>query len=178
MDKDKLSQFTPEELATLKKLAENQTPKTQSASLPEDFDGTFRFTNFTNEEFKTRWNNKEYTFPPMATTPILIYDATPLEIQSIRKKFARELAVKVYYGTDKFNKMNSIVDRKPPTYTDDDLTPFIQRCLESLPIARATVKEMDRDSDKRYKKDGKGNPITKIISKDDSLVGDGTVMSE
>ncbi len=177
MDREKvLGGFSAEELLTLKKLAETQTIKPFGDPLPKDFDGIFRFTNSTDEEFVTRWNNVEYRFPPMSTTPILINTATPLEIQNIRKKFARELAVKQYYGTDKFKKMDSIKDKKPPTYTDDDLTPFIQKCLEPLAPGRAVVRELERDNEKKYRKNSKGEPITKVIDKDTSLVGDGAVM--
>jgi hypothetical protein len=65
--------------------------------LPSDFDGIFRFTNWTDSDFTAKWDNIEYTFPAKKTTPIVIPNATPVEIQNIRKKFAKELAVACFY---------------------------------------------------------------------------------
>lgn len=181
MDKEKLeilNRITPEELNTLKKLLENSTAKPFGEPLPKDFDGVFRFTNYTDTEFITRWNNVEYTFPPNSTTPIMIPTATPLEIQNIRKKFAVELATLSLYKTDKFKAIDSIKDKKPPTWDVNELTPYIQRCLEPLPIGRVEVRELPRDTEKRYRKDKKGKPITRIVDQDESLVGDGVVMTE
>ena len=120
-------------------------------ALPVDFDGVFRFTNFTETDFKPRWNNIEYTFPAGKQTPMIIPGATPEEVQVIRKKFARELAEQEFYKTPKFRSMNELPQGQTPAlYTDSDLTPFIQRCLEPLPVAQATLKTLPRDSEANY----------------------------
>ncbi len=117
-------------------------------SLPENFDGVFRFTNFTDTDFVVAWNSVEYTFPAMKTIPMVIPDSTMQEIQSIRKMFARKLAVREFYKTPKFISMNG--QQVPAMYTDADLEPFIQKCLEPLPVANATMKAMPKDSEENY----------------------------
>ncbi len=132
--------------------------------LPADFDGVFRFTNFTDRDFKARWNSIEYTFPAQKSTPMIIPGATPEEVQSIRKKFARELAEREFYDTPKFIKMNDVpMGGTPALYTDSDLAPFIQRCLEPLPIAQAVMKTLPKDKDTNYSKN------TKIVEPGQSL---------
>lgn len=152
--------------------------------LPPDFDGVFRFTNFTDSEFKASWNKKEYTFAPKSTSPLIILGATPEETQYIRKKFAKELAEKVFYEGDSIKKLDAMNTngsqnsfRTAVTYTPKDLEPFIQKCLEPLPIAKATVVETPAiDEDAMLRKDNKGKRVSKILSDGDSLIGDGTVM--
>jgi len=139
--------------------------------LPSDFDGVFRFTNFTDSDFKARWNNIEYTFPAKKTTPMIIPNATPEEVQHIRKKFAKELAVACFYQTDKFKAQNNVPPGGTPAlYTDNDLTPFIQRCLEPLPIAQARVVALPKDSEERYTKNSKGKNVTKVLTEGESLM--------
>lgn len=131
--------------------------------LPEDFDGVFRFTNFTEQEFTAKWNNIEYMFPPMKTTPMIIANATPEEVQHIRKKFAKELAVKVFYESDKFKFMNDKErGQVPALYTDSDIAPYVQRCLEPLPIAKATVTVLPKDNTENYK-------ATRVLKDGESL---------
>lgn len=152
--------------------------------LPIDFDGVFRFTNYTDSEFKASWNKKEYTFPPMSTVPMIILDATPQEIQYIRKKFAKELAEKVFYEGESIKKLDAMNTngtqnsfRTAVTYTPRDLEPLIQRCLESLPIAKATVVEIPPvNEDTMLRKDNKGKRVSKVLDGDESLIGNGTVM--
>lgn len=144
--------------------------------LPEDFDGIFRFTNFTDTEFKARWNSVEYTFPALKTTPMIIAGATPEEVQSIRKKFAKELAIQVFYGTSKFEGMQSQGKNggTPPLYTESDLAPFIQRCLEPLPVGSAKAKALPKDDGSRLRKDDEGNPVSRVLKTGESLIKEGT----
>lgn len=142
----------------------------KSKLLPADFDGVFRFTNFTGSEFKAKWDNVEYTFPANKTVPLVIPNSTPLEIQSIRKKFAKELATACFYQTDKFKTQDNVPPGGTPAlYTDSDLAPFIQRCLEPLPIAQATVKVLPKDDESRYTKNTKGRPVTRVVQDGESL---------
>jgi hypothetical protein len=140
-------------------------------ALPKDFDGTFKFTNFTDKEFKAMWNSVEYTFPPMKTVPLIIPSATPLEVQNIRKKFAKELAIIEWYKTPKFIGMNAHVPGGTPAlYTDKDLAPFIQRCLEPLPIAQVISKKIEKDDDAKFSVDNKGRKRTRVLDPDESLL--------
>ncbi len=143
--------------------------------LPQDFDGIFRFTNFTDKDFKAKWGNVEYTFPAMKTSP-MIMNSTPIEIQHIRKKFARELAIEEFYKTPKFVGMNTLTPGGTPAlYTDSDLAPFIQRCLEPLPLAQVKTKVLPKITDENsFIKDSKGKPVTKILEKDESLLSQGS----
>lgn len=144
----------------------------EKSVLPVDFDGIFRFTNFTKNEFKAKWGNIEYTFAPESTSPMIIPGSTPEEVQNIRKKFARELAEIEFYKTPKFMSMNNIQPGGVPAlYTESDLTPFIQRCLEPLPVKSAKTQVLPPVGDeKNLRKDNKGRNVTKIIDKDESLV--------
>lgn len=119
--------------------------------LPIDFDGVFRFTNASEEDFKARWNSIEYTFPAMKTTPMIIPGATPEQVQNIRKKFAREWGERQFYKTQKFLSMNNVpMGGSPALYTDSDLTPFVQMCLDPLPVGQATLKALPKDNIKNY----------------------------
>lgn len=147
--------------------------------LPPDFDGIFRFTNFTDQEFKAKWGGLEYTFPALKTTPMVIPGATPEEVQHIRKKFAKELALEEFSKTDKFKKLNEHVPGgHPAPYTDSDLAPFIQRCLEPLPLAQAIIRQVPKDSEANYRKDENGRNITRPLDKGESLMGPGSAEIE
>lgn len=144
-------------------------------SLPADFDGTFKFTNFTKEEFRTRWGGIEYTFPAEKTIPLIIPSATPEEVQNIRKKFARDLAVIEFYKSEKFKMMDAHVPGGVPAlYTDNDLAPFIKRCLEPLPLAKAVMTPIPKDSDDKFRTDRKGKKVTKILEEGESLISQGS----
>lgn len=119
-------------------------------TLPEDFNGVFHFTNWTDQEFTGVWGGKKYNFPAQTTSPMIIPEHSPLEVQHIRKKFAKDLAEKAFYHSDSYGKLMN-QERNPDgsprlnglhaagTYSVDQLAPFIQRCLEPLPIAKALV---------------------------------------
>lgn len=110
--------------------------------LPPDFDGVFRFSNPFKEDFVGVWNKKEYLFPAGEMTPIIMPEHSPLEIQHIRKKFARDLAEREWYRSKGYKTlsgqegkpgnrtMNSI--HQAASYTLSDLEPFIQQCLRPL----------------------------------------------
>lgn len=146
-------------------------PVNQESVLPKDFDGTFKFTNFTDSEFKAKWNSVEYTFLPLKTTPMIISNATPLEVQSIRKKFARELAIREWYKTPKFIGMNNITPGGTPAlYTESDIAPFVQRCLEPLPLAQAKIEIIKKDEDSKFTVDQRGKKRTRVLDPNESLM--------
>jgi len=139
--------------------------------LPVDFDGTFKFTNSRDTEFKAYWNSVEYTFPALKTVPMVISNATPLEVQNIRKKFAREWAIEEWYKTPKFIGMNTHVPGGTPAlYTDKDLAPLIQKCLEPLPLGHTTIKVVEKDEDAKFTVDQKGRKRTRVLSDGESLM--------
>lgn len=149
--------------------------------LPPDFDGTFRFTNASEEDFTDSWNGRGYTFPAMRTTPMIIMDASPVEIQNIRKKFAKKWAVREYFKSDKYKrqvaqernadgsaKFNSF--KQAGQYSDIDLEPYIQQCLTPLPTAQLIVTEaVPEDIESKLSRDEDGELNTQIVSPRGSL---------
>lgn len=149
-----------------------------STVLPVDFDGIFRFTNYSEEDFTAKWGGKSYTFPAMKTSPMLIMDASPIEVQQIRKKFAKEFAIREWFQTkqakqmtEKKGELNSIFQAN--TYSDSELAPFIQKCLEPLPMAYSLVQELPKeDMEKKLSRTPRGRLRTRVLQEGDSLEAD------
>lgn len=120
-------------------------------TLPRDFDGVFRFTNWSDTEFVGVWNKKEYHYPPQATSPMIIPDHSPIEIQHIRKKFAKDLAEREFFKGVKYQKIRAAEGdlgnrtmsgiHQAGAYTLDDLKEGIQACLMPLEVKAAVVVE-------------------------------------
>ena len=149
-------------------------------TLPADFDGVFRFTNWSDKEFIGVWNKMEYHFPPEATSPMIIPEHSPLEIQHIRKKFAKDLAEREYFRSKEYELIRapegSLGNRTmsgihtAATYSLDDLKENIQKCLKPLELKKAsmTVKESNNiESTLSRNDDGELN--TKALSGKESL---------
>ena len=149
--------------------------------LPEDFDGTFKFTNWTDEDFVGKWDSKEYHFPAQSTSPMIIINHTPLEIQQIRKKFAKDLAEREFFKSGSYSKLqsqernndgsprlNSI--QQAGTYSVETLTPFIQKCLEPLPIAKVKITDAPKEKlEDKLSRNEEGQLNTEAIDKKLSL---------
>lgn len=150
----------------------------QDNALPADFDGVFRFTNFTDTDFKARWANIEYTFPAQRTIPLVIPGCTPEEVQHIRKKFAKELAIEVFYKTRKFQDHEAQTPAGSgmvaSIYSDADLAPFIARCLEPLPMGNAIAKVLPKAREDVFRTDEEGNNVTQVLDKKKSLLQEGS----
>lgn len=116
-----------------------------------DFDGVFRFTNATEEDFTALWNNKEYVYPKGTCCPMIIPNETLENIQEIRKRFAYKLAVREFYKSKTYDTMKDQGRGLPPTFDEKVLQPWIDQCLSPLPIARAEVNELPKDSESNYK---------------------------
>ena len=106
----------------------------------QDFDGVFRFTNATDEDFTALWNNKEYTFKAGTCSKIIIPEENGEGIQEIRKKWAYKLAIREFYKSDEYVRMSKMGGGLPPTFGDEKLTKWIQECLEPLPEGTVEVK--------------------------------------
>lgn len=116
-----------------------------------DFDGVFRFTNVTDEDFVTLWNNKEYLFPAGKTVPLVIPDETLENIQEIRKRFAHNLATREFYSGKVYKTMSKQGGGLPPLFDEKLLEPMIEACLTPLPSAKISVKQLPEDNEKKYK---------------------------
>ena len=149
--------------------------------LPENFDGTFRFSNWTDEDFIGKWGSKEYLFPARTTSPLIIHDQTPLEIQQIRKKFARDLAERAFGNSASFEKLikqernNDVSPRlnsihQAGTYSIESLAPYIQRCLEPLPTGTVIVSEVPKEPlEQKLSRNEEGELNTTAVDKKISL---------
>lgn len=162
--------------AKAKTLMENET-HVQEENV---FDGILRFTNWTDEDFTTKWDNVEYTFPAQKTVPLLIPNATPEQVQSIRKKFALDLATDAFYKSDKYKSMDigvhaSQEGKQPALVSPTELEPLVARCLEPLPMAKASAKILPK-KEVPLTKDEKGKTNTRVLDGEESLVGQGTVI--
>ncbi len=149
--------------------------------LPEDFNGVFHFTNWTDEEFVGVWNKEEHHFAPNSTSPMVMHNFSPLEIQHIRKKFAKDLAEREFFKSknyDVFKKQETNNDGSPRlnsihqagTYAVKELTPFIQRCLEPLPVSKAIVTQANTETvEDKLSLSEKGKLNTKAVGDEDDL---------
>lgn len=153
-------------------------------TLPEDFEGTFYFTNWTDEDFVGVWGKKEYIFPKHSTSPMILPDQTPLEIQWIRKKFARDLAEKEYLKSENWNKafereqdpqgMKRLYSlHQAASYSVDELTSLIQKCLVPLERSHAKVKQVSFiPIEDKISKDENGEINTISIGPKDDIVNE------
>lgn len=149
--------------------------------LPEDFNGIFYFTNPTEEDFIGKWGGKEYKYPAQTTSPMIIPEHSPLEIQNIRKKFAKDLAELQFFKSSQYSKLRAQevnTDGSPRlnsiqmagTYTINELGSFIQQCLKPLPVSKAIVTEMSKDKlEDKLSRDEEGDLNTVAISQKTSL---------
>jgi hypothetical protein len=118
----------------------------------EEFSGVFMFTNPTDQERKYLWNNKEYTFPPQSTVPLIIPTETLENIQEIRKRFAYRMAEERFYEGAEYKRMKEMGNGMPPTFDDKILEPMIEECLKPLPMSRASIKQASKiDDERNYK---------------------------
>ncbi len=135
--------------------------------VPVEFDGVFRFTNPTDEEFTTMWNSVEYSFPAHASVPLVIPSESSDNIQEIRKKFAKRLGEKYFFSSARHNELNELTKKTGiPPLVDLEKEPvfieFVQKCLEPLPIGKMTSKAVPKSHTETTE-------YTKVIGEKDSL---------
>lgn len=149
--------------------------------LPDNFDGTFKFTNWTTEDFVGIWGGKKYIYPAETTSPMIIPEHSPLEIQHIRKKFAKDLAEREFFKSSSYAnyqkqernpdgspRLNSI--HQSATYNMNDLVPFIQKCLTPLSASKALVQEVEKEKlEDKLTRDEDGQLNTSVVSQKTSL---------
>lgn len=149
-------------------------------TLPADFDGVFKFTNWSEQEFVGVWGKKEYHYPAQATSPMIIPEHSPLEIQHIRKKFAKDLAEREFFEGTRYEILRSPEGKlgnrtmsgihTASAYTMDDLKEGIQACLKPLEIKRASItvaSEMPMED--KLTKNEEGSLNTVALDKKSSL---------
>lgn len=114
--------------------------------IEESFDGVFKFTNNSDEEFKFVWNSKEYTFPAKSTCPMIMPGFTLEEVQSIRKKAAYKYAQREFEKSPVGVKIakEGAKHFSPATYNEQILEEFVQQCLVPMPLASAKTAEIKK----------------------------------
>ena len=159
--------------------------------LPADFTGVFYFTNsWEDQDFVGTWGKKQYVFPANSTSPMIIPEHSPLEIQQIRKKFAKDWAEQDFFKTAQYKKLQS-QERTPEgtaklnsiqqagTYTMNDLVEGIQKCIKPLQVKQAfvqTVKDIPMEQKLSRNDDGELNTTAvdkKVSLKERALKGQG-----
>lgn len=160
--------------------------------LPKNWDGRFMFTNDSDEDFVFVWSKKAYLFPAMQSVDMMrmAFDATPLEVQQIRRFAAKKYGEREFFKSEGYNKMKSF-ERNPQTgeptlmsfqsarsYTDGDLAPFIQSCLSDRPVGEALVSDeiVEVNTEELLKRDDDGEFINKPIEKTNQSVDPGSIL--
>lgn len=138
-----------------------------------DFDGVFRFSNNSDEDFVKLWNSVEYTFPAHTRTPMIIRNSTPEEIQEIRKKFAYAWAEREWFKSEDYKRMNSLPNFRGGR-DDKVLETLIQSCLDPLPVGKAIViekpvKELRLKATKAVGENDSLNEVFKDETKDENI---------
>lgn len=146
--------------------------------LNTNFDGVFRFTNVTDEDFVFLWNNKEYIYPAGKTTPMIISNETAENIQEIRKKAAYKLAQREFYKGKLYETMKEQGKGLPPLYDEKLLEPMIESCLKPLPLGQAIVKEVPKKAEKFTSKAVNGGANLNTEFKDDPVQELGVTFSD
>lgn len=133
-------------------------PEKYTQVLPKSWDGRFPFTNDSDEDFVFVWAKKAYLFPARRTVDMMkmAFNATPLEVQQIRRFAARKWAEREFFKSGKYDSMranegirdeNGVIQPRlssftsARSYTDADLMGGIQACLTPLPEADAMVSD-------------------------------------
>lgn len=165
-------------------MSENKVGMNYESVLPADFDGTFRFTNWSDAEFIGIWGKKEYRFPALSTSPMIIPEHSPLEVQHIRRKFATDLGEREFFKSKGYEHLRRMEGEKidgmlhprlnsmqmAGSYTLNELAPFIQRCLEPLPVARAIVQDVVTPSiEDKLSRNENGELNTEAVDRKTSL---------
>ena len=150
--------------------------------LPVNWDGRFPFTNDSDEDFVFVWAKKGYLFPARKTVDMMkmAFNATPLEVQQIRKFAAKKWAEREFFKSKQYESMraregtkdeNGVIQPRLTSFTsagvysDDVLKDDIQRCLTPLPEVPAMVKEgtIERNTEAELKRNENGEFINKVI---------------
>lgn len=148
------------------------------STLPEGFDGTFTFTNWSDEDFTGIYDKKEYTFPARTTSKMVMADFSPRQIQNIRKRFAQDLGEREFFKGQDYENLRApegTIGNRPfssmnqgRAYTLDMLVPYIQKALEPLDEGRVRVQEQVGDALKEsLRRDDKGRLVSASVGEND-----------
>lgn len=167
-------------------------PEKFTQVLPKNWDGRFPFTNDSDEDFVFVWAKKGYLFPAGKTVDMMrmAFNATPLEVQQIRKFAAKRFAEREYQKSDNAKHLESF-EHNPQTgaptltsfhsarsYSDAELAPYIQACLKPFPEGEAMVlaKEIGPDTEEKLHRDDDGEFVNKPIENTSRSLAPGEIL--
>lgn len=138
----------------------------------------YPFSNPLEKDVTIKWGGIAYTFKARTRTPLLgkIPGANPEEVENIRKKFATDLATIAYYDSESYKKREISAPTgsglTPALYTESDLAPFIQACLEPLPISIPTTEVVKEDLTAKMEKTARarGRPKSRVLQGNEDLI--------
>lgn len=151
-------------------------PEKFSQVLPPNWDGRFPFSNDSKEDFVFQWAKKQYLFPAGKTVDMcrMIVDATPIEIQQIRKVAARQFGEREFFKSQQAKNLESIERNadgsarlasftSARSYSENELKEYIQKCLRPFPedIARVSPAPDLGTEDKLHKDEVTGDFVSK-----------------
>jgi hypothetical protein len=151
-----------------------ETPVQTESAPAQMFDGRFFITNPYEVDHVCKWNGVEYLFKSMTTSPLMIMDANPIETQNIRRKFAEEIGTAAFMRSKDYKKLQGMEVKNKgagvPTYasakqSNSPLAPYIQRCLEPLPVVPAKVTKREK-RDPELKRDEHGKQVIRLLDHD------------
>lgn len=169
-------------------------PEKFTQVLPQNWDGRFPFTNDSDEDFVFVWAKKAYLFPAHKTVDMMrmAFNATPLEVQQIRKFAAKKWAEREFFKSAKYESMralegtrdeNGVIQPRLSSFTtarsydETDLKDGIQRCLTPLPEGEALVADVEGPkTEEKLHKDDKGNLITPPIEDQKASLDPGGIL--
>lgn len=155
--------------------------------LPSNWDGKFPFTNDSEEDFVFTWAKKSYLFPARHTVDMMRmnFNATPIEVQQIRKFAAVRWAEREFGKSDKMKQLEGVernADGSPRlqsfhsarTYSGAELQSYVNTCLTPLPEAQAMVTEaVTRHTEDEIHKDPEtGNPVSAPVKNTTQSIND------
>lgn len=160
--------------------------------LPKNWDGRFPFTNDSDEDFVFIWAKKGYLFPARKTVDMMrmAFNATPLEVQAIRKNAAKRFGEREFLKSDTVKAMEAL-ERNPSTgapvltsfqsarsYSEADLAPYIAKCLQAFPEGEALVSTevFEPNTEAILKRDDDGEFINKPIQNAKQSVDPGGIL--
>lgn len=138
--------------------------------IPQEFSGQFFFTNPDTEDFTAFWNGTAYTFEAMKTSPFYVLDATMIETQEIRKRFALKLAQRMFGKTKEYRELEKKSEGKPtPMHYDPAkvLQPFVDQCLKPLPTAQPKIGRRQKEEPQLRIDPKTRRPAVRVMGDDD-----------
>lgn len=145
---------------------ENAAPQVN----PREFNGQWFFTNPDGEDFTFFWNGTPYIFPAQSTSDFVIMDATPREMQNIRKNAARKLAERMFGKSDRYKELlKKSKDQYVPQFFDQtvELQKYIDMCLQPLPVKKTKVGKKEEKQFHQNIDPATGKPAVRVMGEAD-----------